>query len=238
MNLVVAAITLRALLGRRRALLLLLLPIPLVVLAVALRLSGVSPEAAATVLLQRYGLGTLVPLLALIAASGVLGSEIDDGTILFLLAKPISRPSIVNAKLAVAIGVTVLFAVAPVLVAGLVLVGTEDGLSAGFAAGALAGCVAYCAIFVLINVISRHAVVVGLIYVLIWESLIGGFVPGVRQLSVQQWSLSIAQAISSYPGLVADVRLPAALILLVAVTAGATAIAGQRLRSLSIAGET
>ena len=237
MNGVIAGITVRGMLGRRRALLLLLLPLALVGLAVALRATGNATEEITAVLLQRFGIATLLPLVALIAASGVLGTEIDDGSFVFLLSKPISRPVILDTKLAVAAGLVALFAALPVLVAGLVMVGTEGGLALGFFAGALAGSAAYGAIFVLINVLTRHAVVAGLVYALIWETLVGGFIPGARQLSVQQWALSVADWVATSPAVHAEVALMAALGLLAVATVGATVLAGQRLRSLSIAGE-
>jgi ABC-2 type transport system permease protein len=190
------------------------------------------------VLLQRYGLGTLLPLVALVVTTGVLGTEIDDGSIVFLLSKPIARPVVVNTKLAVAIGLTAVFAAVPVLVAGLIMVGGADNLAVGFGIGALAGVVAYSAIFVLINVLTRHAVVAGLLYALVWESLVGGFVPGARELSVQQWALSLANWLMPNTFVASDVAPLAALGLLAATTVVATVFAGQRLRSLSIAGES
>jgi ABC-2 type transport system permease protein len=236
-NGVVASITLRGVFGRRRALLLLLLPLTLLVLAIVLRATGHADSPTAAAVLQRYGVATLMPLVALIATSGVLGTEIDDGSIVFLLSKPISRPVIVQTKLAVAVGLTALFSALPILVAGLVMVGTADGLAVAFALGALAGSIAYGAILTLVNVVTRHAVVTGLIYALIWESLVGSFVPGARELSVQQWALSVADWLTSSEAVHADVALMAALGLLAAVTVGATALAGQRLRSLAISGE-
>jgi ABC-2 type transport system permease protein len=237
-NGVIAGITLRGMLGRRRALLLVLLPATLLVLAGGITVLGHGDEHVAAVLLQRYGLGTLLPLVALVVTTGVLGTEIDDGSIVFLLSKPVARPVVVHTKLAVAIGLTAVFAAVPVLLAGLVMVGGADGLAVGFGLGALAGVVAYSAIFVLINVLTRHAVVAGLLYALVWESLIGGFVPGARELSVQQWSLSLANWFMPSTYVASDVAPLAALALLAATTVAATVLAGQRLRSLSIAGES
>ena len=54
---------------------------------------------------------------------------------------------------------------------------------------------AYCAVFLLLGVVSRHAVVFGLVYALLWESLIGGFVPGVKTLSIQQWALAVTREV-------------------------------------------
>jgi len=237
MNATVAAITWRAMVGRRRALLLLALPFVLLAFAATLRLAGVADAGSARIVLGAFALGTLVPLLGLIIGTGVIGPEIDDGSIVYLLSKPVSRLSIVLTKLAVATACIVLFAVLPTLLAGLLMAGNDRGLAVGYAAGGLVGGVAYCALFLLLGVISRHAVVIGLLYALLWETLIGGYVPGARTLSVQQWAVSLTSSLVDEGTVHADVRLAAAVPLLVVVTVGATVLAGQRLRSLTLAGE-
>ena len=237
MNATVAAITWRAMVGRRRALLLLALPFVLLAFAATLRLAGVADAGSAKIVLGAFALGTLVPLLGLIIGTGVIGPEIDDGSIVYLLSKPVSRLSIVLTKLAVATACIVLFAVLPTLLAGLLMAGNDRGLAVGYAAGGLVGGVAYCALFLLLGVISRHAVVIGLLYALLWETLIGGYVPGARTLSVQQWAVSLTSSLVDEGTVHADVRLAAAVPLLVVVTVGATVLAGQRLRSLTLAGE-
>jgi ABC-2 type transport system permease protein len=236
-NGVVARITLRGMFARRRALLLLLLPATQLVMAVAITALGDSSRSVAVVLLQRYGLGVLLPLVALVVTTGVLGTEIDDGSVVFLLARPIHRPVVLHTKLAVAIGLIAVFAVVPEVVTGLVMVGTAGGLAVAFGAAALAGGIAYGAIFLLINVLTRHAVVTGLVYALIWEGLVGGFVPGARELSVQQWALAVASSLTSDPAVHSDVGVAGAVALLAVTAVTATVVAGQRLRSLSIAGE-
>lgn len=243
MNATVARLTARTLLGRRRALLLLVLPALLIVLAVVIRLT-VSPGSLVNVsvaLLGAFALATLLPLLALIAGTGAIGPEIDDGSIVYLLAKPVSRHSVVVTKLAVAVAVVTVFGALPVLVAGLVLAGTDDGLALGYGLGALVAGTAYSALFLLLAVVSRNAVVIGLLYTLVWESLVGNFVPGAQALSVQQWSLALTRAVvgdgADGLGVTAAVGLGAGVPLLVVLTVGATVLAGTRLRSLRLAGE-
>jgi ABC-2 type transport system permease protein len=237
MNLTVAAITWRAMVGRRRALLLFLLPFLLLVLAVGLRLTGVADVQASRVVLGAFALGTLVPLLGLIIGTGVVAPEIDDGSIVYLLSKPLSRLVIVLTKFAVAIVCIALFAALPTLVAGLIMARNESGLAVSYGIGTLIGGVAYCALFLLLGVLSRHAVVIGLIYALIWETLIGGYVPGARTLSVQQWAVSVTGALADEGAVTTNVRLAVAVTLLAVVTVAATAYASQRLRSLTLTGE-
>lgn len=237
MNTVIARITVAGMLGRKRALLLLLLPAVLLLLALALRLSGYADPGTSAALLRGYGVAALLPLVTLIVGAGVLGTEIDDETIGFLLAKPTPRRVIVATKLGVAVGLSAAFAAVPILVAGLILPG-GGGLGAALAVGATFGSVAYCAIFCLISLVSRHAVVIGLAYALVWEGLVGGFVPGARVLSVQQWVVSVSDALTSSAALRADVAVTAALPLLAAMTIAATWLAVLRLRSFQITGET
>ena len=238
MNATVARLTARSLLGRRRALLLLGLPAVLLLLCTTARLLS-GPDTTVTVgLLGGFALGTVVPLLGLIAGAGAIGPEIDDGSITYLLSKPLSRHTIVTSKLAVAVAVVTVAAAVPTLLAGLVLSGTADGLAVAYAVGAGVAGVAYCALFVLLAVVTRNAVVIGLIYVLIWESLVGNFVPGAQVLSVQQWALSVTEALIGTPaaslGVTSEVSLAAGVALLAAVVAGCTWYAGARLRSLRL----
>ena len=126
----------------------------------------------------------------------------------------------------------------PVLLAGLVLAGTSDGLAAGYCLGALVAGLAYATLFLLLAVVTRHAVVIGLIYALIWESLVGSYVPGAQALSIQQWSLALsAKVVGSRAdalGVTSAVSLGAAVPLLVLLAAGSTWYAGRRLRSLRL----
>jgi ABC-2 type transport system permease protein len=246
MNTTVASLTARSLLGRKRTLVLLLLPVALLALCTLARvLAGLDPKIAreldgplAPDLLTAFGIVILMPLLSLIAGTGSIGPEIDEGSIVYLLAKPLSRYSIVVTKLTVAAAVVVLFGVLPIAVAGVVLTGEVGSVTISFTLGALAAGVAYCAVFLLLAVVSRNAVVVGLVYALIWESLVGGLVPGAQALSIQQWSLAVVRRVlgeSAAPlGVEAAVGFGEAVVLLTVVTVIATGYAGRRLQTLRL----
>ena len=229
-NRTVAWLGLRSLFGRRRGILLFVLPLVLIAMAVVVRLLVNDRSAVAGTILYQLGLVVVVPLVALVATTGVLSSEIDDGSVVYLLAKPISRLTIVVSKLLVAGGCVVVFAAVPLLVAGLIMRFDTPGLGVGFAVGALAGGLTYCALFALASVATRHAVVVGLVYVLIWEGLLGGLLDGIRWLSVTWWSAAITDEITSGPALVEKLGPTYAIVATVLVTVGATWLAGHRLR--------
>ncbi|MCZ4122464.1 ABC transporter permease [Streptomyces sp. H39-S7] len=236
-NPTVARLTFRALLGRRRALILFALPALLIVIAGAVRALAGTDDGVTSDLLGGFALATMVPLIGVIAGTGAIAPEIDDGSIVYLLAKPLKRPSIILTKLVVAIGVAMAFSAIPTFIAGFILNGNSQQLAVAYGIAAAVASVTYAAVFLLLGVVTRHAVVAGLVYALVWESLIGNLVPGARTLSVQQWALALAQKIGGGDIVQSDVGLPVAIVLLVAVTVAATWFAAQRLRSLTLAGE-
>ncbi|MER7662185.1 MULTISPECIES: ABC transporter permease subunit [unclassified Streptomyces] len=236
-NPTVARLTYRAVLGRRRAAILFVLPALLLVIAVAVRsFNGVDDQVAADVL-GGFAIATMVPLIGVIAGTGAIGPEIDDGSIVYLLAKPVKRPTIIFTKLIVAIAVTMAFSAIPTLIAGFILNGNGQQIAIAYTVAALVASIAYSALFLLLGTVSRHAVVIGLVYALVWETLFGSLVPGARTLSVQQWALALAEKIGGEGLIGSDVGLPLAAVLLAGVTVAATWYAGQKLRVLKLAGE-
>jgi ABC-2 type transport system permease protein len=226
----------RSIFGRWRGVLLIVLPLVLLGISLLVRgLVGDDLDAAEGTL---YGLGlvVIVPLLALLAMSGLLAPEIDDGSISYLLAKPISRYTIVASKLVVAVSCVFVFGALPMLAAGLVLRSGSPSFAVGFALASLVGGTAYCAIFALLSVLTRHAVVIGLIYLLVWEGLLGGLLDGIRWLSVTRWSAELVDQVADLE-LVDKLPLAYALIALAAVLGGGTWLTGWQLRSFNLTGD-
>ncbi|MFF8292730.1 ABC transporter permease [Streptomyces sp. NPDC016309] len=236
-NPTVARLTYRALLGRRRAAILFVLPGLLLLIAAAVRAFNGADDQVAADVLGGFALATMVPLIGVIAGTGAIGPEIDDGSIVYLLAKPVKRPTIIFTKLIVAIAVTMVFSAVPTFLAGMILNGNGQQVAVAYTVAALVASIAYSALFLLLGTVSRHAVVIGLVYALVWEALFGTLIEGAKTLSVQQWALAVAEKVTG-DGLVAsDVGLPVAVALLAAVTVAATWYAGQKLRTLTLAGD-
>lgn len=227
----------RSVFGRRRGFLLFLLPVVLVGLSVLVRALVGKDTTAALHTLYGLGLVVIVPMVSLLATTGVLAPEIDDCSISYLLAKPISRHKVVASKLVVAATCVVVFGAVPMLVAGFVLLAEDPRLGVGFAIGSLAGGMAYCAFFALLSVLTRHAVVVGLVYLLIWEGLLGGLLDGVRWLSVTRWAAAITGRIDEDAGLMRDLGATYAVVATVVVIVVGTWLTGRRLRAFNLTGD-
>jgi ABC-2 type transport system permease protein len=236
MNMTIARITARALFGRRRFLLLLPLPLLLFGLAVLAQSLGAAPHDWVPAVVVNLGLNVVLPVIALVVGTGVLGSEIDDGTLAHILAKPLPRSQIVLSKLVVAVVVTAVTVCVPLLAVGYVAHSARLGV--GLVVGGLVGSAAYCALFVALSLLTRRPVLVGLAYVLLWENLLSNFLSGTRVLSIQQYVLEVSDRVSSSDLISGNVSLPVALSMSFIFVAGATVLAIDRLRSFSVVGET
>jgi ABC-2 type transport system permease protein len=234
----IASVTLRATIGRKRALLFVIPPLILIVVTLAIKLSHPSQASWPGMVLSIFGFSVVLPLTALIIGTSVLGAEVDDGSIVQLLATPVPRSIVIASKYAVAVVLTMAFAAVPVLIAGLIATGGATRLAIGLFVGALAGSVIYNAVFVMLSVVTTRAIVFGLFYVLVWEGLLGSLVSGARLLSVGQYSLGIANAIAHdatelNAGVSAGTAIPMGAI----VTVIALVVAARGLASFSLKGD-
>ena len=230
-NVTIAKLALQALLGRRRFYLLLAFPVLLIALVAVV--TALTDGDAAFDLLPGLGYALVLPLVAILAASSVLGPEVDDGSIVYLLSKPVNRYGVAISKWLVALGATLTAGSLSILVASLVT-GDSTRAVALFVAAAVAG-TAYSALFLAISAVTRHAVIASLIFVLIWESLLGNLFTGVAWLSIGQWGVRVGHAVSD--ALPDPANMPYAVIASLLVTVVGVWFAGDRLRSFSLRGD-
>lgn len=237
MNMTIARLTARALLGRRRVLLLLPMPILLIGMTVLGLLSPVGPEDWGPPVFGDLGLGVILPLTALIVGSSVLGLEIEDGTITHLLTKPLPRKEIIASKLLVAWAVTTVATAVPLAIAA--LIAGAPGLAVGLVFGSAVGALAYTALFIALSLVTRRPVAVGLVYLMLWENLLVKFVDGARVFSVQQHSAALTDAIAGDSELiVSSLSVITAVIMAAAFTVGGFLLATTRLRSFVLTGDS
>jgi len=186
----IANVTLRALLGRRRTLLMLLVAGAPVLLGLIVRANGPRPESLVGAL-DGLIITSVLPLVALIFGTTALGSELDDGTAVHILTKPIPRWVIVVPKLVVAAGLTALMIVPSTILAGILIGDTgshELAVTFAFALAALIGSFVYVAIFVALSVATSRGLIIGLGYALAaaireWSPL---------PSSVALWSIAVS----------------------------------------------
>ena len=234
-----AEVTFRGLLGRRRTILLLLLAALPVLVALLARIGGARLDDGLTEILELV-VRTVLPLTALVFGVSALGSEIDDGTAVFILAKPIPRWLVAVAKSVVAGTLAAALSVASTLATGFMIAGADpDGLAVtvAFAVAIAVAAFAYAALFVALSVVTGRALFIGLVYTLVWEGVLAGILPGTRTFSIREATLAIAETLGPAGARIdGDVEIGEALVLLVAVIAGSLLLATSRLRAFEVRG--
>lgn len=258
MNLAIIQLTARQLLGQKRSFLLFASALIPVLIAIVYRLSDASnedfvasgtgqvisdqPRWVAEVLLSQLLVGTLLPLGALIFGTAALGSEIEDGTAVYLLSKPIPRWQIVASKLFVAWLVTAaLVLLATVVSVAIALDAPFDyRILAGFSLAVVAGALVYATFFILLSIVTSRALIVGLLYVFIWEAVLTRLFDGLRYVSVRQYALGVADSVISGPADIfeADLNGTVAIILVFAVSSLLFVYAARRLTAWEIGEST
>ena len=241
---IVAALTLRQLFGRGRTILLALVALLPILLAVAYRVGNEDPDHqqwVAEVLLDGLAVTLLLPLLALVYATAALGAEIEDGTAVYLLAKPVSRARVIVGKLLAAWALTAGTVLVSAIVASIIgLQGAPGGgLLVGFPIALVVGSLVYCSLFLTLSVFTSRALIAGLVYVFIWEGLINGLFAGTRLLSVRHYTLAVADLFVDLPR-VFDAKLGPvpAIALIIAVVGGSVWLGARRLQRFEIGEST
>jgi ABC-2 type transport system permease protein len=246
MNDTIVRLTARQLFGQKRTLFIALLVAIPVLFAILFRLNSENTDAmdwVTNVLFVRVLVGSLLPFVALIFGTAALGTEFEDGTAVYLLSKPVPRWKIVASKLVVAWAATALFVlVASVVSAPIALQGSGvDGSSmvTGFIVAEIVAAFAYCAVFLALSILTAHALLVGLLYVFIWEAVLTRLFSGLKYLSIREYSVALAHWIGAIPNVVIDPQVSGATaaVLLVVISVGSVGLAVRWLARWQI-GET
>ncbi|HEX2756211.1 MAG TPA: ABC transporter permease subunit [Candidatus Limnocylindrales bacterium] len=194
----IASVTARSLLGRRRSILMLLLAGAPVLLGLLVRIGGTRSGALPSAL-EGLVVSAVLPLVALVFGTAALGSELDDGTAVHVLTKPIPRWAIVLPKFVVAGGMTAVLLFPATILAGILVGGLgsrELGLTFAFAIAVLIGSFVYSAIFVALSAATSRGLVIGLGYSLLWEGLLSGALKGTQLFSVREYIRGMASTLA------------------------------------------
>jgi len=235
MNSAIFVLTLRQLLGKRRALFMIALAALPLLAAVIFRLADaeMTPQRwAAEHLFEGLIVTIVLPLITLVFGTTALGMEIEDGTVVYLLAKPLRRFDVISAKLAAAwLPAALLLLLSTLVSASVALGGGNSSMVIGFAVAVVLGSLAYCSVFMAASVFTNHSLIGGLIYVFLWEGVMTQLFTGTRYISVRQYTLGVADLIADTSRRVfeADLNGIAALVLMAIVSTAAVALAVRRL---------
>ncbi len=224
--------------GRRLLLLVLLSALPVAVTGIFAGFAEETDlEGFVNGVLDGMIVGAILPIVTMALATSAFGDEVDDRTLSYLVLKPLPRWRIVLPKLMASIIVA-----GPLIIAGGVgatVIAFEAGVRPALAvAAALAvGLIAYASIFTWAGLVTTRALGFALVYVILWEGVIGSFLTGIRYLSVRGYALGILHGLDgeSFEAVAARaIELPAAVGGAAAVTLVFALFTVRRLRRMDI----
>lgn len=184
-------------------------------------------------------IATFLPIAVMTIATTAFGNEVEDRTLGLLTMKPVSRLSIVLAKLGATVLVTAPLAVLVAIVVAVLGSDQESVGSAAVAAGVAAalGAAAYGSIFTWAGLVSTRALSFGLVYVLLWEALLVTFIEGLRYLSVRSYIIGVMHGMeeSAFSELAdRSIELPAAMAGAILATVVFAYLTVRRLQAMDV----
>jgi ABC-2 type transport system permease protein len=201
--------------------------------------SGQDPTQFSFDLFRNLTMPVLLPVVSFAFSTAALGNELRRGTITNLLLKPIPRWSILGAEyLAAVLATLVVLLPAEVVAQFLAARGLGSGvlLEATLAATAV-GVLAYSAIGMLLSLLVSRALLVGLVYALLWEGAVVGVAPSASSLSVRGYVEGVLAAVldtGAGPQLTTRLGPLSSTLLALTVTVVALVLARTRLTRMDL----
>ena len=197
-NRTVAWLTWRQLFANRRLYLALAFALTPVIVTLLFRWlvpeKGIEGAAGFFLVIQKEVIvGTLLPIAAVVFGTSAFGGEMDDGTLVYLLVKPVPRWTVVLSKYVVAVSATTLVMLVAIFGSWYALGVAELPFAApkAYFYGTLVGAVLYSALFVMLGIATKRSLIVGLFYVIAFEAVLSRSAPGTRALSIREFANTV-----------------------------------------------
>jgi ABC-2 type transport system permease protein len=226
-------------LGRRLVVIFLLSAVPLLLPALLFAAQGETDTADFSLgLFRNLVLPVLLPVVSLAFSTHALGAEVRDGTATNLLLKPIPRAAILAAEYLAAVLAT-LVVLLPLVAASQLIAGSagsSPSLLVGSLAATATGALVYGALGLLLSLFIGRALLVGLVYTVLWEGALVSVAPSASSLAVRGYAEGVLAAVTAQDGPAVSARLGpvSATVMAAVVTLLALVFATRRLARMDI----
>lgn len=230
-------LTLRQLSGRWRLMIMTVLASMPVIIAVLMLRSDSAPTVREfeTAILSAMLAGSIAPLVVLAIAAAAFSNEVEDRTLANLTLAPIPRWKIAVPKLLAAITIALPFIALSALLTSHVAFLGDSTATIAVTVSAIVGVALYASAFVWLGLVTTQAIGVGLLYIVVWEGFLSGFVSGVRLLSIRHYAIALMHGLDErrFAG---DNHLSLLVIVIIsaAVFSGFLLLAVRRLRRMDV----
>ena len=192
------------------------------------------PLEAGVGFVSYMGLSILIPIVALIFASASLGDTREDGTLVYLWLRPISRLSVSTGAWAASVTIALPLTVIPMIISAILLDAGNSVVTATIITSILA-VVAYSGLFVTLGLIVKNPVLWGLAYIFIWEAIVASFAKPAAALAVYGYSRAIITGRTNVEfDYLFDPSQSVSVLMLIIITIAGLAFSSARLNRLEV----
>ena len=183
---------------------------------------------------SNYGLAVFIAIGALVVATAPLGNMAEDGSLVYVWLRPVSRLAIALAAIVSSLVVLLPLVAAATLSSGLI-VGAPGKAIGGALAGALLAAAAYVGGFTLLSLLTRRPLPWGLAYILIWEGFVARAGAGAARLALASYARSLLSHASGVSLRLADRAGWTSVAVPLVFLAASSLLCGRRLRYIDVA---
>lgn len=134
-------------------------------------------------------LGSIAPLIIVATASVAFSNEIEDRTLANLVLSPLSRGRIVLPKWAASIAVAAPFTVGSAFFTGFIAFNHDAAATLAVTVSTLVSLLLYTTVFLWLGLVTKQAIGVGLLYIVLWEGFFSGYISGIRYFSIRSYAI-------------------------------------------------
>lgn len=135
--------------------------------------------------------GSIAPLIVVSIASVTFANELEDRTLANLTLTPLSRWQIVLPKLGAAVVVAAPFILVSAFFTSFIAFNHDARAIVAVTLSEAASLLMYASVFVWLGLVTRQAIGIGLLYIVLWEGFFSGYVSGIRFLSIRHYSVAL-----------------------------------------------
>ena len=192
------------------------------------------PLEAGVGFVSYMGLSILIPIVALIFASASLGDTREDGTLVYLWLRPISRLSVSTGAWAASVTIALPLTVIPMTISAILLDAGNSVITSTIVTSILA-VLAYSSLFVILGLIVKNPVLWGIAYIFIWEAIVASFAKPAAALAVSGYSRAIITGQTNVEfDYLFDPSQSVSILMLIIITIAGIAFSSARLNRLEV----
>ena len=139
--------------------------------------------------------GAIAPLIVVAIASVAFSNEIEDRTLANLTLAPLPRWKILVPKLLGSVTVAGPFVIASSFITSFVAFNHDMTATWAVTVSSAVGLLMYSSMFVWIGLMTKQAIGVSLLYVVLWEGFFSGYVSGIRFFSIRHYAAAFMHGI-------------------------------------------